>query len=94
MKFKVDENLPEEIVEELKKAGHDAVSVHAQGMSGVTDPIIAEYIRSEARGLITLDLGFGDLRTYDPSQYHGLIVLRTKKQDKDTVIALADSFRN
>ena len=92
MRFKVDENLPEEIVGELRAAGHDASSVYAQGMSGVDDQTIVAHIREEKRGLITLDLGFADIRTYDPAEYDGLIVLRIKRQDKHSVIALTRRF--
>lgn len=35
--FKVDENLPGEVAEQLKTAGHDAMSVHYQKMVGATD---------------------------------------------------------
>ncbi len=35
---------------------------------------------------MTLDLGFADIRTYPPGEYHGLIVLRLKRQDKAYVI--------
>lgn len=34
MKFKIDENLPVEAVLLLREAGHDALSVHEQGLRG------------------------------------------------------------
>jgi predicted nuclease of predicted toxin-antitoxin system len=92
MKFKVDENLPEEIVVELCTAGHDATSVREQGLAGTDDAVIATHIQAEERGLITLDLGFGDIRAYAPSKYHGIILIRTKKQDKQTILALSRRF--
>lgn len=36
--------------------------------------------------LITLDLGFADIRAYPPQQYHGLVVLRLTRQDKQHVL--------
>jgi hypothetical protein len=36
--------------------------------------------------LITLDIDFADIRTYPPGQYAGLVVLRLKQQDKESVL--------
>ncbi len=88
MKFKIDENLPNEITEVLNAAGHNAVSVQAQNLSGAEDAAIASRIAQEERCLITLDLGFADIRAYPPGLYSGLVVLRSKKQDKHTVLSL------
>lgn len=92
MKFKVDENLPEEVVTELRAHKHDVMSVADQGLAGKDDAVVAARVRDEARCLITLDLDFGDLRAYPPSDYHGLIVIRSKKQDKATVLSLVRKF--
>lgn len=37
MKFKVDENLPEEVVTALRAHGHDTLSVAGQGLAGKDD---------------------------------------------------------
>ena len=37
MKLKVDENLPIEVAEALQHAGHDAVTVHDQRLTGRPD---------------------------------------------------------
>lgn len=64
MRFKTDENLPEELAEILRAAGWDALSVIEQQLGGKIDPQIAAICRNESRVLVTLDLGFGDIRTY------------------------------
>ena len=92
MKFKVDENLPAEVVAELRAHTHDALSVESEGLAGKDDSVIAACVQGEARCLITLDLDFGDLRAYPPSDYHGIIVIRSKKQDKATVLSLVKKF--
>jgi hypothetical protein len=38
--------------------------------------------------LVTLDMGFADIRSYLPSEYPGVIVVRSKAQDKETLISL------
>lgn len=90
MKFKTDENLPEEVAELLNSAGHDASTVPAQGMGGEPDPDLASVCRREQLTLVTLDLGFADIRTYPPEDYHGLIVLRLKQQDKAHVVEVLE----
>ena len=88
MRFKVDQNLPVEVAEALRGAGHDAATVYEQQLAGVPDPQLGAIIQREARGLITLDTGFGDIRTYPPHDYQGLVVLRPPSQDKPTVLRL------
>lgn len=82
MKFKVDENLPVELAEELRASGHDAVTVAEQQLTGSTDPTLSEICKSETRVLVTLDLDFADIRTYSPEDHPGLIVMRLARQDK------------
>lgn len=88
MRFKVDENLPAEVTSTLRAAGHDAVSVIDQRMSGAADPDLASVCRTEQRALVTLDLDFSDIRTYPPGEFSGLIVLRPRSQAKPTVLSL------
>jgi predicted nuclease of predicted toxin-antitoxin system len=85
VKFKVDENLPEETAYLLREAGHDASTITAQGIGGDPDPDVASMCRREQRALVTLDRGFADIRTYPPNEYSGLIVLRLNWQDKSHV---------
>ena len=73
MKFKIDENLPVEIAALLRDAGYEATSIVDQGLGGSADPDIAAVCRHEDRVLVTLDMDFADIRTY---QHSGLIVLR------------------
>jgi predicted nuclease of predicted toxin-antitoxin system len=82
MKFKVDENLPIEVAQLLREAGHDVYSVHQQGLVGAKDHALAEVCQSENRAMVTLDTHFADIRTYPPENYSGLIVLRLARQDK------------
>jgi predicted nuclease of predicted toxin-antitoxin system len=90
MQFKIDENLPVEAARLLKAAGHAASTIHDQEMVGQSDPNVASVCRSEARALVTLDLDFSDIRAYPPDQYHGLIVLRPRRQAKPLVLALLE----
>jgi len=92
MRFKVDENLPIEVAGLLRGAGHDAATVNEQGMGGAKDPDLAVLLQRESRALVTLDGGFGDIRSYPPHEYAGLVVLRLPRQDKDFVLQTIRRF--
>ena len=81
MQFKLDENLPASLVTLFTAAGHDAVSASAQDLQGAPDKTISAVCQSEGRALVTLDVGFADIRAYPPSDYAGVIVLRLRHQD-------------
>jgi predicted nuclease of predicted toxin-antitoxin system len=82
MKFKIDENLPIEVAQLLHEAGHDVFTVHQQGLVGAKDVVLARVCQNEHRAFITLDTHFADIRTYPPTEFSGLIVLRLARQDK------------
>ena len=86
MRFKVGENLPVEVAELLRAAGHDAVTVHDQAMSGASDLSIAEVCRREERAVITMDTDFANIQSYPPEQYPGIVVLQLRRQDKPNVL--------
>lgn len=89
MRFKTDENLPDEFAEALRNAGWDALSVVQQKLSGSMDPQLASICHAESRILITLDVGFGNIRAYPPQSHSGIVVLRLKRQDKPSVLQIA-----
>ncbi len=86
MKFKLDENIPVEASILLQDAGRDAATVLDQNMGGEADQFVIQVCARESRALITLDLDFADIRTYPPSEYHGIFVLRVKQQSRPKVL--------
>ena len=92
MKFKTDENLPGEVADQLRNAGHDAMTIMDQRMQGDPDSQVATACRNEGRALITLDLDFADIRAYPPADQPEFIVLRPTNQAKPTVMALVDQL--
>lgn len=85
MKLKFDENLPVDLVDISRSAGHDASSVFEQNLSGEEDGSLLSICRRENRVLITLDMDFADVRSYPPEDSCGIVVLRLRKQDKPHV---------
>jgi predicted nuclease of predicted toxin-antitoxin system len=58
MRFKIDENLPVEVAESLRQAGHDAATVLDQQYGGSADIHLAALCQRECRILVTLDMDF------------------------------------
>ena len=89
MKFKIDENLPVEFAKLLADFGHDADTVHDERLVGAPDSVVIVTCKTERRCLVTLDLDFSDMRAYPPSDLHGLIIFRLRRQDKSHLIEIA-----
>ena len=45
MRFKLDENLPVELVTDLRDLGHDADTVAGEGLRGAADPAVSSATR-------------------------------------------------
>ena len=60
MKFKVDENLPEQVADFLRAQGHDAHTVHDEQIAGTDDQSLFVIFQREHRILITFDLDFAE----------------------------------
>ncbi len=88
MRFKVDENLHEEVADLLRQHGHDAVTVYGQQMQGRVDDDVAAVCRVEGRVIFTQDLDFSNVLTYPPQDYAGIIVLRLHDQSRPSVVAV------
>jgi predicted nuclease of predicted toxin-antitoxin system len=78
MRIKLDENLPAELVDDLRAAGHDADSVESEHLAGEPDLIVADAARRTRRVLFTLDKGLGDARIFPPSQHQGIVLFRLR----------------
>jgi predicted nuclease of predicted toxin-antitoxin system len=89
MRFKVDENLPEELAQLLRDSGWDATTVVEEQLGGSDDPRITEVCDAEGRILVTFDRGFSNIRAYAPEAHPGFIVFRLRSQDKPHVLSVS-----
>ena len=53
MKFKLDENLPVELVEDFRVLGHDADTIIDEGLRGAADPAVVDAAFSVGRMLVS-----------------------------------------
>ena len=88
MRFKLDENLPVELVDLFRAAGHDAVTTLDQNFEWAWDSELASVCRREGRAIVTLDTDFAGIRTYPPDAYAGLVVLRPSSQSREIILML------
>jgi predicted nuclease of predicted toxin-antitoxin system len=88
MRAKLDENLPIEAAGLLRAAGWECDTVHDEGLAGTDDPEVAAACQAGARVLFSLDLDFADIRTYPPSEYVGIVVLRPTEPSRRQVLQL------
>jgi len=90
MRFKIDENLPVELMEALQAAGYDADTVPREGLAGQPDEVVFNYCQQEERILVTMDKGFGDIRSYAPGTHAGIIILRPPQHSRDSFLHLME----
>ncbi|HEX9385701.1 MAG TPA: DUF5615 family PIN-like protein [Anaerolineales bacterium] len=88
MRFKIDENLPVEAAHILQQAEHNVETVHSKEINGINDLRLSELCQKENRILVTLDIGFADIRAYPPSDFPGLVVIRSKRQERPSILAI------
>ena len=92
MKFKVDENLPADLVADLRAAGHNADTVSDQGLAGAPDLVIMARVQSDARALLTMDKGIADVRMYPPDQFAGIVLFRPRTAGRRATLAFVRQY--
>ena len=92
MRYKLDENLPRDLAELFRDAGHDTLTVLDQRLGGATDSRLASLCASEDRAIVTLDKDFSDIRAYPPSRFAGLVVFRLQNHARDHVLRIGRRF--
>ena len=76
MRFKLDENLPTELLADLRDLGHDADSVIDEGLSGAPDPAVVKVASADDRVLLTLDKGIANLQRFPIQEHAGVVLFR------------------
>ena len=55
MRFKLDENVTDDLVAEMAAIGHDTATCEQEGIAGTGDPAILAHACAESRILVTCD---------------------------------------
>jgi hypothetical protein len=87
VKFKIHENLPSEAAETLRQSGFAADTVADEDLSGSNDETVAR--QEPIGGSDPADAGsrFCKHSLVPAGEHSGIIVLRLKRQDKQTVLS-------
>ena len=76
MRIKLDENMPNRLIDVLTGLNHDADSVYSERLIGRPDSTVWQAAQEADRFLITQDLDFSDVRRFAPGTHHGLLLVR------------------
>jgi predicted nuclease of predicted toxin-antitoxin system len=80
VRIKLDQNLPDSVIDVLAGVGHDVDTVRDEGLRGAKDPAVLAGATAHDRLLVTLDRGLGDIRTFPPGTHAGVLVVRLDHQ--------------
>jgi predicted nuclease of predicted toxin-antitoxin system len=90
VKFKLDENIPRAVARMLHLMGYDVHDVHVEGLAGSDDGTLITRASTEDRVFVTMDLDFSDVRAYRPSEYSGILIVRSRRHGKNDCMALME----
>lgn len=86
MKFKIDENLPSELQDDIRALGHEADTVFDEALAGAKDAVLLAAASSQKRILLTLDKGVANLQRYPAEQHGGVILFRPVRSGRHDVL--------
>lgn len=87
MKFKLDENLPLELAEDLTRLGHEADTVYSEGPAGADDATVVKAAEASGRIVMTLDKGIANLVRYPVHKHGGTVLFRPDESGRQSVLS-------
>ncbi len=87
--LKLDEDLPNDLLQLFQSRNLDVTSVRSQGWVGKPDHQLFNDIQPEGRWLLTADKGFSDIRRYAPGSHNGIVLFRPDRESRAAYIQLA-----
>jgi predicted nuclease of predicted toxin-antitoxin system len=85
VKIKLDENLPDRLVDVLTGLGHNVDTVRTEQLTGRADPDVWSAAQAAQRFLITQDLGFSDVCRCTPGTHAGLLLVRLTRPGRNAL---------
>jgi len=79
LRFKLDENMPAELVPDFIALGHDAETCVQEGLLGAGDDVVSAHATAESRIVFTFDLDFANIMLFPIGSYAGHVVVRIKR---------------
>ena len=91
MRFKLDENLPIELADDLGRLGHDVDTVVGEGLAGSEDAAVVKAARGSDGILLTLDKGIANLLQYPLHEHSGVVLFRPDPSGRLAVLSFVRS---
>ncbi len=76
MKFKLDECVDARLSINFEQAGHEAATVHQQGLRGIEDERLYHLCMDEGYIFVTRDIHFSNVLNFAPKYTPGIVVMR------------------
>jgi predicted nuclease of predicted toxin-antitoxin system len=96
MKLLANENIPIELVNELRNSGYDILRVD-EIRKGMKDQEVLEFSLKESRIIITFDKDFGELAVKEKRKATGVILLRMHPESvqyiKERILLLFEKIK-
>jgi predicted nuclease of predicted toxin-antitoxin system len=89
MRFKLDENLPQDLVRDLQNLGHDSDSVITENLAGADDETVVRAAAHARRILLTLDKGIP--RLFQQTREGGVVLFRPDSLGRKAVLSFIRS---
>jgi len=86
MRFIADENIPNSLIEAIRRKGYSVKDLKEEKLFGVSDQEILEMGKKEKRMTITFDKDFMDLSKSAVKDHKGIILLRYKDKSAKKVV--------
>jgi hypothetical protein len=86
VRFKLDENLPLELLNDLRAAGHEADGLRDEGLIGAPDDAVLDLVRRERRVRLTLDKGIANVHAHPPGTHAGIVLFRPPAAGRGTTL--------
>lgn len=92
MKLKLDENLSRHLAPRVAAQGYDVSTAADEDLLGHPDYEVASAARAEGRIVLTLDVGFANLRDYPAGTHWGIIVFRLRTLGPLPIMDAVEAF--
>jgi predicted nuclease of predicted toxin-antitoxin system len=92
LRLKLDENLSRHLKLAIESLGHEPRTAAEQGLLGKSDIDVAAAAREADEIVLTLAVGFGDLRKHPPGSHPGVILFRPRTMGPHVVNGLVSDF--
>lgn len=85
IKILADECVGKKTIEQLRRAGYDVESIRELGLRGLPNGNLISRAIKEREVFLTEDLDFSNILMYPLSSHHGIILLRSARENESDV---------